>query len=463
MGLQKLFNSFWVTLPEERIRIKNWALPLLLAAALPVAVLAQSNAPFTVTGVPPEPASGHWSGGVEGGQAPLGFVEIHGVSAGPFNPEIWEKNQLHWVPDVRMPVLAPRMGGVFRNIYAPNAVEEGEGWRFFYSAWDGIESGTDRVYSATTPDFIDFYDRQTVIHQGVFVHVSNVNVQRADDGSLQMIATCWPSLTRDNKPIYFHSPDGKTWNGSPAPYRAQDADIVKMEGYDQYEKGELNGANVLLYDKGKYTLYFTNWRDGGKVYWSLGETPAAFKFGGVALETEHAVNDMKKFTVNGKDWYVMALDASPTVNDSDKLWFSLSNDGRTFGEEHLMTRAREEMDRYIFAVGFVTRKDRILGVLYGAGPSVRCNRNQIFGYWLQKRVVLTADRSGQGAEYEAQGALGPDRQWIKLPPPLPALDLTPVAPVFEGTLTVFAEDGVTLLGSQPVKLRPGSVYRLDWK
>jgi hypothetical protein len=33
---------------------------------------------------------------------------------------------------------------------------------------------------------------------------------------------------------------------------------------------------------------------------------------------------------------------------------------------------------------------------------------------------------------------------------------------FEGTLTVFAEDGVTLVGFQPVSLRPGGVYRVDW-
>ena len=114
------------------------------------------------------------------------------------------------------------------------------------------------------------------------------------------------------------------------------------------------------------------------------------------------------------------------------------------------------MDRWIFAVGFVAQSDRILGVLYGAGPSVLCNRNQIFGYWLQKRVVLTAKtdyREGNGAEYEAQGALGPDRQWIKLPHGQP----------FEGTLSLYQEDGVTLAGRQPVSLKPGSVYRVEWR
>ena len=69
-----------------------------------------------------------------------------------------------------------------------------------------------------------------------------------------------------NKPIYFFSPDGKTWNGSPEPYRARQKDIVKMEGYEGYELGDLNGANVLLHDQGKFFLYFSNWKDKGKVY-----------------------------------------------------------------------------------------------------------------------------------------------------------------------------------------------------
>lgn len=447
--------------------MKSGSLACFLLISLSCGALGQSQAPFVVTEVPkPEPGAPR-VGGTEGGQAPLGFVEIHGVSAGPFNPAWWEKNTLHWVPDVRYPVLAPRMGGVFRNIYAPSAVEEGDGWRFFYAAWDGIESGTDRIYSATTPDFIDFYDRRTVIHNGEFIHVCNVNVQRIADGSLQMIATAWPAPPGRNWPVHFHSPDGNTWNGSPAPYRAQVRDLVKIEGYSMENRAELNGANVLLYDKGKYLFYFNNWRDRGKLYWSLGETPASFRFGGLALETEHAVNDVKKFTAGGREWFVMALhkkgDVGLPQKDVDKLWFSLSNDGRGFGREQLMVKAQGEMDRNIFAVGFVARRDRILGVLYGAGPSIRSNRNQIFGYWLQKRVLLTANRAGRGAEYEASAALGPDRQLIKLPPVLPPLDAGPVSVNFEGTLTVFAEDGVTPIGSQPVSLRPGGVYRIEWK
>lgn len=399
------------------------------------------------------------------GQAPLGSVEIQGVGAGAFNPASWQANQLHWVRDVRMPLLAPRLGGAFRNIYAPSAVEEGAGWLFFYSAWDGTESGNDRVYMSQTPDFIDFYDRHTVIHNGQFVHVSNINVQRLDAQRLEAFATAWPDPDRQNKPIHFSSADdGKSWNGTAAPYRATQNDIVRMQGYPDYKLGDLNGANVVLKDGPKYRLYFTNWKDGGKTYWAEGDEPGSFVFGGTALNTMHAVNDVRQFQAEGKSWYLMALhkkgDVGLTVKDANKLWFSLSNDGKRFEPEQQILETPdiqgpgEQMDRYIFAVGFVTRQDRVLGVLYGAGPTVECNRNQIFGYWLQKKLVLTAKpgyTEGNGAEYEAQGALGPDRQWIKLPLERP----------FAGTLSVYDENGKTLLGTEPVSLKPGSVYQLQ--
>jgi hypothetical protein len=396
--------------------------------------------------------------GFRSGQAPMGMVEIQGVGAGPFNPALWESNRLHWVAEAQRPLLAPRMGGVYRNIYAPSAVEEGDGWRFFYAAWDGVHTVNDRVYSATTPDFIDFYDRHTVIDHGVFTHVSNVNVQRAEDGSLHAIATALVGGRLANKPVYFHGTAGDVWNGVPAPYAATMQDIVAMDGYPDYEAGNENGANVLLRDGGRWILYFTNWRDRGKCYWAEGDAPSRFRFGGLALQTSHAVNDVKKFSAAGRDWYVMALhkkgDATG-ANDTEKLWYALSQDGRTFGVEQSMPGARDDADRYIFSVGFLARQDRILGVLYGAGASERCERNRIFAHWLQKRVRLTAVRDynrGNGLEVEAAGALGPDRQWFKLPHGRP----------FEGTINVFAEDGETLIGSQPVTLDPGVVYRLKW-
>jgi len=408
---------------------------------------------------------------IEDSQAPLGAVEVHGLSAGAFDPELWQRNQLHWVPDARTPTLAPRMGGVFRNIYAPSAIDHGDHWTLYYSAWDGVDTNNDRCYCVDTRDFIDFDGRRTFIEHGDFYHVSNINVQKLDDGSLRALATCYPWYPGDddskgtNKPISFYSPDGRTWNGSPAPYHAQRKDVVSVSGYGDYENGDLNGANVLLHENGRYFLYFTNWRDRGKLYWAHGDNGKDFALGGLSLETEHAVNDVKRFSEGRRNWYVMALhkkgDVGLTARDTQKLWYSLSNDGKTFGEQQRLPGSRGEVDRNIFAVGFVARQDRICGVLYGAGPSAKCNRNQIFGYWLQKRVLLTAKPDyydGNGAEYEAEGALGPDRQWIRLP-----LDSLSAGLTFEGTLSVFAEDAATPIGAVPVSLEPGKVYQLKWR
>ena len=88
--------------------------------------------------------------------APAGFVEVTGVEAGEFNPLIWQAATLNFVPDLRFPLLAPQ-SGKFRNIYAPSAVETPAGYRLFYGAWDGIPSGNDHIYSATTDvGFQDF-------------------------------------------------------------------------------------------------------------------------------------------------------------------------------------------------------------------------------------------------------------------------------------------------------------------
>jgi hypothetical protein len=59
-----------------------------------------------------------------------------------------------------------------------------------------------------------------------------------------MICTAFPDQYNTNKPVYFSSLDGVTWNGSPEPYAAQLSDIVSIEGYAAFQAGDFNGANV---------------------------------------------------------------------------------------------------------------------------------------------------------------------------------------------------------------------------
>jgi hypothetical protein len=378
------------------------------------------------------------------GQVPTGYLEIQGVSAGAFNPTHWQKNTLNWVPDVRMPTLAPKTTGPFQNIYAPSALEQTTGWRLFYGGDDGSDTPNDRVYSGTTRDFLTFDNRTLVIDHGAFAHVNNVNVQQLLDGSLHMICTGGdPSGLPADKPAYFSSPDGVTWNGSTEPYSARLTDIISIQGYALFSSGNFNGANVLLRDNGAWVLYFTDWQnDPHTTYRATASTLPNFQFQGVALKTDHAVNDVKKFTINGTSWYLIGLH-----NNDQSLRYSLSNDGVNFASEQTLFNHQSAQDLYMVALGFVTRGNEMLGVLYGASAVETLDQNRIFARWLQKRLVIT---DSSGVQYFAQGGYGPDRQWF----PVPASGF------LEGTMVVYTEDGVTPLGSSVVTLTTGKAYTL---
>ena len=215
------------------------------------------------------------------GQVPADTVEIQGVSAGSFNPNYWQQNTLNWVPDLRRPMLAPKTTGPFQNIYAPWALEQTAGWRVFYGGDDGSDTPNDRVYSGITGDFLTFENRTLVIDHGAFAHVNNVNVQRLQDGSLHMICTGGdPAGLPADKPVYFSSPDGVIWNGTPEPYSAQSSDIIRIQGYAPFSSGNFNGANVLLRDNETWVLYFKDWNDFGITYRATASTLPNFQLQG---------------------------------------------------------------------------------------------------------------------------------------------------------------------------------------
>lgn len=377
------------------------------------------------------------------GQAEIGCIEIHGVAAGDFNQELWQAGTLNLVPDQRFPLLEPRQSGVYRNIYAPSAVQVKDGWRLFYGAWDGVNTGNDRIYSVFTKDFIDFGVRETVIEHGVFIHACNVNALARPDGGFEVVCTVYPDKQDRNKPAYFSSPDGKTWNGQIAPYPADYTDIVSIEGYPNYADADINGMNVIFRDGDTLRLYFNNFKQFGKVNRAVSKDGKNYTYRGVALECDMVVNDVKRFDVNENHCWLMGLHMN-----REGLWYSMSPDGDTFApEQPLLTHAGPE-DRYIVALGWVTDGNRLLGVLYGAGAVPELNRNRIFARWLQKKVVFTSD---DGTVCEPTGAVGPNRQII------------PISEGVEpkGTLQVFAEDGTTPIGEPvPVKKATTVLFRV---
>lgn len=326
-------------------------------------------------------------------------------------------------------------------MYAPSAVETEDGWRLFYGAWDGVDTPNDRIYSVATRDFVDFADRRVVIEHGDFIHVCNVCAVRLPDGGWRLMCTAYPDSRRLNKPAFFASPDGRTWNGSTEPHPARMSDLITIEGYDKFPEADINGVNAILYEDGVYRLYFNNFRDGGKVYRATSKDGHSFAFDGLALEFGGAVNDVKKLTADARTYYLMGLHMN-----RDRLWYALSNDGMRFGPVKELGRNASDQDRYIVAVGWVVRGNSVLGFLYGASAVPSLDRNRIYGRWLQKKVVFVAN---DGATSEPTAALGPDRQII---PVLP--DRTR-----DGHFEVYAEDGETLLfKSEPATLVSGAVY-----
>jgi hypothetical protein len=376
------------------------------------------------------------------GQVRPGTIEIQGVSAGPFNPLSWQQDTLNWVPDVRMPTFAAQTTGQYQNIYAPWPLEQVTGWRMFYGGWDGQAVPFDEIHSAVTNDFLTFAPRDLVITHGDFLNVNNVNVQQLPDGSLHMICTGGQAGNIDTFPVYFSSPDGTTWNATPEPYSAKLTDVINIQGYAGFSTGVFNGANVLLRDGATWVLYFKDWNDFHTTYRATSGTLPTFQFQGVALKSDDLVNDVKKFTVNGSNWYLMGLHFNGQL-----LRYSLSNDGVSFEPEQTMFDHLSSQDLYIVAVAFVTQGNKLLGVLYGASAVASLDQNQIFARWLQKKVVITDSSS---AQYTLQGGYGPDRQWFQLPS----------SGALQGIITVYAEDGITPLGKGAVTMSAGHAYQL---
>ncbi len=382
------------------------------------------------------------------GQAELGTVEIHNVGAGAFNLQWWRAGTLYLVPDARSPLIAPRQDGVFRNIYAPSAVETPRGWTLFYGGWDGRPSGNDCIYRLTTGDFLTFRDWAVAIEHGEFVHVCNVNAIRDPAGGIRMVCTAYPVGDGDrlNKPVVFTgSFDGKDADrGRASAIKASHDALASITGYPQFAGADMNGVNVLLAEDGQYRLYFGDFRNFGKVYRASSTDGKHFNYDGPCLDARLMVNDVRKLsTRDGAPCYLMGLHGN-----RDRLWYALSSNGMQFDAPQELAVSLGPAERYIVAIGWVTRQNRVLGFLYGAGAAPSLDRNRIFARWLQKKVVFEDDA---GQTVSATAALGPDRAILRLGPG----ERT-------GRLRLLAEDGRTpLCEPMAVKLVPGGVYRIE--
>jgi len=400
-------------------------MPILLLAALSITCAAWGEAVM-------EPIEG---------TAPAGTVEVQGVAAGEFRPEWWQAETLNWNFDARAPILEPKQGR-YRNIYAPTVVREADRWRVYYGAWDGVQTGNDRIYTAWTRDFSTFEDRRMVIDHGVYIHVCNCCALRLPDGAWRMMCTAYPHAEGGlNRPAAFTSPDGLKWNGA-LPHVAGYEDLAVIQGYPTMDKADINGMNAILYEDGQYRLYFGDFKNFGKVHRASSTDFRTFTYDGPVLDAAVAVNDVKRFDIAGQRWYLMA-----THMNGAEMWYSLSRDGMSFGPRHLLTRHRSEADRYMVAVGLVADDTTVYGFLYGAGAVPALNENRIFAKWLQKKVVFRTD---SGQVYDQVEAFGPDTIRMRIP-----------EGQLRGSFTILAEDGNTrLCSTRPIALKPGQRWRV---
>lgn len=128
--------------------------------------------------------------------------------------------------------------------------------------------------------------------------------------------------------------------------------------------------------------------------------------------------------------------------------YSLSNDGVQFGPEQTLFGGAYPQDQFLVTPAFVTQGTQILGVLYGGNPVDLLNpQDAIFARWLQKRIVF---EDSSGNNYVLQGGFGPDRQWFQVPG----------SGSLQGTIWVYAEDGVTPLASGTANVSGGNAYRI---
>ena len=347
------------------------------------------------------------------GQAPLGYVKIDGVSAEAFDAKAWEDGALNLVPDFRYPFIAPKFDGAYRNVYAPSAVFTPDEWHVFYGAWDGVDTGNDRIYLRTTTDWLDLDPSRIVIEHGPFIHVCNVNAMQRGDG-FELACTVYPDEHGLNKPAYFElDKDGSMITAGPE-------HIITVDGYPNWEGADVNGMNVIYREGDDLYLYFCDFKNFGKVFRAKQREGRLFDFEGEVFEGRYMVNDVKRF---GDTW-LMGLH-----RNGAGLWYTLGDSSDTFGPEQLLLEPLGDEDRFIVSLGFAVVNERVLGVLYGAGPVKELNRNRIFALWLQKRISFTTE---DGVAHEVSHGLGPDAALL----PLPEGKHT-------GTLQVWEADGRT--------------------
>ena len=370
-----------------------------------------------------------------GGNVASNENEIRNVGSDGFDPNKFS----NWNFEYRKPFIAANSGGN-SNIYAPTLVKNGGAWNVFFGGWDGTTDFHDRIsLTVTGDDFLTFGSHALVINSGIMDHVNNGSALKTGVNQWWLYYTTLPTGSgAKNKPCYATSANGLNFT----PNAGNSNYSLTMTGYSPWANADVNGSNVMLNKNGTYHLYFDNFTtnlDG--VHYAISTDGINFTYQNAALtENGRVCNDVKEFTFNNQNYYVMMAHANTSA-----VFYSVSNNLSSFPTTQTLTNNFNSNDQYITAVGIASDNNRCLGLLYGAGAVPTLDHNAIYAKWLQKKVIFSNQYIYWGI---GESGYGPDR--IRL-----YMDNT----VETGKFLVYDTDGQTLLYKSPsVTMRGGDIW-----
>jgi hypothetical protein len=367
-----------------------------------------------------------------------GKTQIAGVRSNAFNPNRFS----HWDYDDRGVVIAPAIG-LYRNIYAPQAVNTGgASWTVYFGGWDGeiVATPNDQISVTTTDDnFGTFGAHALAIGNGSYVHCNNDSVLQLGPNDWRMVYTTYDGTL--NKPGYATSNDGVHWT----PSSGNAAYLLDMAGYSNWAAADVNGGNAIFRDpSGTWHLYFVDFSASspGGVQHATSADGVHYVYQGQALATTVVPQDLKAFTYAGTMYYVGAYHLN-----TQKVWTTVSTSLTSLGSLTEAFPNEGAADQYIVAAGIVQDRTRVEGILYGASSVPTLDANQIYASWLQKKVVFQNSDVRWG---DIERGFGPDGVRVSLA----AGDSLET-----GKFYVYDSDGTTLLYTSPtVTLREGDTW-----
>jgi len=299
-----------------------------------------------------------------------------------------------------IPLFPPNPAALVTKISTTRiSSKNGGAWNIYFGGWDGVSSCHDSVSITVTLDrFASFGPHESQIYTGNAIHVNNPSAIKINETTWLMVTTQLQGSL--NKPSIAEATNGINWipNSGGVPTAA-----ITVNGYSEWDDADVNGGNVIFMADKLYHFYFIDFKNFQNVYHATSTRDLHnFEYAGVSLGGAYkVVNDFKY--LNGL--YIMALHMN-----GPNTYYSISNSPNgLFPQERLLFTHMDKADQYIVSCGFVVDEasQRLMGALYGAGPVPSLDENEIFGVWLQKRVLFENSNTVWGLG-DASRAIGPD-------------------------------------------------------